>query len=249
MSARVFIARDAGALAVGADDVAAAVASVASRRGLAIDVTRTGSRGLYWLEPLLEVTTPAGRVAYGPVAPEDVDALLDAGLVQGGPHPLRLGLTEEIPWLKRQTRLTFARCGLTDPLSLADYRAYGGYTGLERALSLGPQAIIEDVVQSGLRGRGGAGFPTGIKWRTVAQAPGPQKYIVCNADEGDSGTFADRMLIEGDPFVLIEGMNLRVSRSVPPRATSTSAPNIHTRSRRSRQRSPLRAARACLALP
>jgi formate dehydrogenase iron-sulfur subunit len=147
-------------------------------------------------------------VAYGPVAPEDVDALLDAGVLQGGPHPLRLGLTEEIPWLKRQARLTFARCGVIDPLSLADYRAHGGYKGLERALSLGPQAIIEEVAQSGLRGRGGAGFPTGIKWRTVAQTPGPQKYIVCNADEGDSGTFADRMLIEGDPFVLIEGMTI-----------------------------------------
>jgi formate dehydrogenase iron-sulfur subunit len=208
VSARVFIARDAGALAVGADEVAAALASAASRRGHALDVTRTGSRGLYWLEPLLEVATPAGRVAYGHVAPEDVDALLDAGLLQGGPHPLRLGLTDAIPWLKRQTRLTFARCGVIDPLSLADYRAHGGYTGLERALSLGPQAIIEEVVQSGLRGRGGAGFPTGIKWRTVAQTSATQKYIVCNADEGDSGTFADRMLIEGDPFVLIEGMTI-----------------------------------------
>ena len=121
---------------------------------------------------------------------------------------MRLGLTEEIPWLKRQIRLTFARCGVIDPLSLDDYRAHGGYRALERALSNGPAAIIEEVVQSGLRGRGGAGFPTGIKWRTVAQTSGPQKYIVCNADEGDSGTFADRMLIEGDPFVLIEGMTI-----------------------------------------
>jgi formate dehydrogenase iron-sulfur subunit len=208
MSARIFIARDAGALAVGADEVAAAVASAAARRGLALDIIRTGSRGLYWLEPLVEVATPAGRVAYGPVTPDDVDALLDADLLQGGSHPLRLGLTDEIPWLKRQTRLTFARCGVTDPRSLADYRAHGGYKGLERALSLGPEAIIEEVLQSGLRGRGGAGFPTGIKWRTVAQTKGPQKYIVCNADEGDSGTFADRMLIEGDPFVLIEGMTV-----------------------------------------
>ena len=208
MSARVFIARDAGALAVGADEVAAALASAASRRGVALEITRTGSRGLYWLEPLLEVVTPAGRVAYGPVASDDVDALLDAGILDGGPHPLRLGLTEEIPWLKRQIRLTFARCGVIDPLSLDDYRAHGGYRALERALSNGPAAIIEEVVQSGLRGRGGAGFPTGIKWRTVAQTSGPQKYIVCNADEGDSGTFADRMLIEGDPFVLIEGMTI-----------------------------------------
>ncbi len=208
MSARVFIARDAGALAVGADEVAAALASAAARRGIALEITRTGSRGLYWLEPLVEVATPAGRVAYGPVVAEDVDALLDVGLLQGGPHPLRLGLTDEIPWLKRQIRLTFARCGVIDPLLLEDYRRHGGYKALERALSLGPEAIIEEVVQSGLRGRGGAGFPTGIKWRTVAQTPGAQKYIVCNADEGDSGTFADRMLIEGDPFVLIEGMTI-----------------------------------------
>jgi formate dehydrogenase iron-sulfur subunit len=177
VSARVFIARDAGALAVGADEVAAAVASAASRRGLALEITRTGSRGLYWLEPLLEVATPAGRVAYGPVAPEDVDALLDAGLLQGGPHPLRLGFTGEILWLKRQTRLTFARCRVIDPLSLADYRAHGGYKGLERALSLGSEAIIEEVLQSGLRGRGGAGFPTGIKWRTVAQTSGPRNTL------------------------------------------------------------------------
>ena len=208
MSARAFIARDAGALAVGADDVAAALVGSAARRGIALDIIRTGSRGLYWLEPLLEVATPAGRVAYGPVAPDNVDFLLDAGLLDGGSHPLRLGLTNEIPWLKRQTRLTFARCGVIDPLSLDGYRSHGGYKGLERALSLGAQAIIEEVVQSGLRGRGGAGFPTGIKWRTVAQTSGPQKYIVCNADEGDSGTFADRMLIEGDPFVLIEGMTI-----------------------------------------
>jgi formate dehydrogenase iron-sulfur subunit len=165
VSARVFVARDAGALAVGADDVAMAVANSAARRGIALEIIRTGSRGLYWLEPLVEVATPAGRVAYGPVAPEDVDALLDAGLLDGGAHPLRLGLSEEIPWLKRQTRLTFARCGLIDPLSLADYRAHGGYKGLERALSLGPQAIIEEVVQSGLRGRGGARFS---HWYQVA---------------------------------------------------------------------------------
>jgi formate dehydrogenase iron-sulfur subunit len=161
------------------------------------------------------------------VTPGDVEGLFDSGLLTGGApssrrgissgfkrllgggsHPLRLGLVDEIPWLKRQTRLTFARCGVIDPRSLADYRAHGGYQGLERALSLGAGAIVEDVVQSGLRGRGGAGFPTGIKWRTVAQTQALQKYIVCNADEGDSGTFADRMIMEGDPFVLIEGMTI-----------------------------------------
>ena len=125
-----------------------------------------------------------------------------------GPHPLRLGLTDEIPWLKRQTRLTFARCGVIDPRSVEDYRAHDGYKGLERALTLGSDAILADVTASGLRGRGGAGFPTGIKWKTVAQASADRKYIVCNADEGDSGTFADRMIMEGDPFVVIEGMTI-----------------------------------------
>jgi formate dehydrogenase iron-sulfur subunit len=207
MTLRIFIPRDAGALAVGADEVADAIASAARDRGLEIEIIRTGSRGLYWLEPMVEAQLPAGRIAYGPVTPSDASGLLDAA-VTAGAHPLHLGLADDIPWLKRQTRLTFARCGIVDPRSLDDYRAHGGYLGLERALALGAAATIEEVVQSGLRGRGGAGFPTGIKWRTVAQTQGAQKYIVCNADEGDSGTFADRMIMEGDPFVLIEGMTI-----------------------------------------
>jgi formate dehydrogenase iron-sulfur subunit len=205
MTLRLYIPVDAGALAVGADEVAAAIKAAAARRQVAVDIVRTGSRGLYWLEPMVEAETPAGRVAYGPVAPADAQGLLTA-LLADGAHTLRLGPTEDIPWLKRQTRLTFARCGIVDPRSLEDYRAHDGGKGLAKALSLGPEATVEEVLQSGLRGRGGAGFPTGIKWRTVAQTPGPQKYIVCNADEGDSGTFADRMIMEGDPFVLIEGM-------------------------------------------
>jgi formate dehydrogenase iron-sulfur subunit len=208
MTVRIFIPGDAGALAVGADEVAAAVRLAGAARHLDVEVVRTGSRGLYWLEPLVEVATAAGRMAYGPVAPADAAGVLDAALANGVAHPLAHGLADEIPWLKRQTRLTFARCGVIDPRSILDYRAHGGFSGLERALSLEPAYIIEEVVQSGLRGRGGAGFPTGIKWRTVAQAAGPQKYIVCNADEGDSGTFADRMIMEGDPFVLIEGMTI-----------------------------------------
>ncbi len=206
MTVRVYVPGDAGALAVGADEVAAALRRAAEGRGLSLEIVCTGSRGLYWLEPMIEVATAAGRIAYGPVRPEDVDGLLAAGLAEGGAHPLNLGRTDDIPWLKRQTRLTFARCGVVDPRSLADYRAHGGGTGLDKALAMGPSAIVEEVMQSGLRGRGGAGFPTGIKWRTVAATSAPQKYIVCNADEGDSGTFADRMIMEGDPFVLIEGM-------------------------------------------
>ena len=206
MRPRIYIPRDAGALALGADEVEHAIIAAERRRGLEIEIVRTGSRGLFWLEPMIEVATAEGRIAYGPVQAGDVEALFDAGLLDGGPHALRLGRPEDIPFLKRQTRLTFARCGIVDRLSPQDYRAHGGFRGLERAIALGPAAIVEEVVKSGLRGRGGAGFPTGIKWRTTAQASAPQKYVVCNADEGDSGTYADRMIMEGDPFVLIEGM-------------------------------------------
>ena len=203
---RVYVPIDAAALSVGAGMVAFSIAELARRRGIAVELVRTGSRGLLWLEPLVEVETEAGRVAYGPVRMADVASLFRAGFLTGGAHPLALGPTEEIPWLKAQQRLTFARCGIVDPLSLADYAAHGGWRGLDKALALEPRRIVETVIDSGLRGRGGAGFPTGIKWRTVLDAPAAQKYIVCNADEGDSGTFADRMLMEGDPFVLIEGM-------------------------------------------
>jgi formate dehydrogenase iron-sulfur subunit len=201
MTIRVYVPRDAAALALGAD----AVASLLSQAG-EVDLVRTGSRGLFWLEPMVEVATSAGRIAYGPVTVADISSLLGAGMLVGGAHPLRLGRPEELPYLAKQTRLTFARCGIVDPLSLDDYRAHGGLKGIARAIEVGPAATIEQVTQSGLRGRGGAGFPTGIKWKTAAEAKGERKFIVCNADEGDSGTFADRMLMEGDPFVLIEGM-------------------------------------------
>jgi formate dehydrogenase iron-sulfur subunit len=206
MTTRFFVPRDAAARAVGADKVAVALREEAKRQGIEIDIVRTGSRGLFWLEPMVEVETPGGRIAFGPVMPRDVPGLLAGGLPLSASHPLCLGRPEDIPFLKRQTRLTFARCGIVDPLSLADWRAHGGGRGIERARSLGPAGTLEEVTKSGLRGRGGAGFPTGIKWKTVVDASADRKYIVCNADEGDSGTFADRMLLEGDPFALIEGM-------------------------------------------
>ncbi len=205
---RVFVPRDSAALSVGAEGVARAIASEASSRGVEIELVRNGSRGMFWLEPLVEVETPDGRIAYGPVSRESVAGLFDAGFLEGKPHALSLGPTEDIPYLKNQERLTFARCGIVDPLSLDDYIAHGGYRGLQAALPLEPQAIVDTVQASGLRGRGGAGFPTGIKWNTVLKAQADQKYICCNADEGDSGTYADRMIMEGDPFVLIEGMTI-----------------------------------------
>jgi formate dehydrogenase iron-sulfur subunit len=205
---RVYVPRDAAALSVGAEAVARALATHARDHQLDLTLVRNGSRGLLSLEPLVEVETPAGRIAYGPVTAADVPGLIAAGLLQGGAHVLRLGPTEDIPYLKNQQRLTFARVGITDPLSLADYLAHGGYAGLKQALTLSGAEIVQAVTDSGLRGRGGAAFPTGIKWKTVLEARADQKYVTCNADEGDSGTFADRMLMEGDPFCLIEGMTI-----------------------------------------
>ncbi len=200
---KLYLPRDAAARALGAEDVARAITDEAARRGIAVTLVRTGTRGMIWLEPLLEVEKDGIRAGFGPVTAADVPGLFDAGF---GEHALALGPVEEIPFLARQTRLTFARCGIVDPLSLSDYEAHGGLTGLRRALAMEPAAIVAEVRDSGLRGRGGAGFPTGIKWETVRTARAGQKYIVCNADEGDSGTFADRMIMEGDPFTLIEGM-------------------------------------------
>ena len=205
---RIFVPRDSAALAVGADEVVEALHAGADARGLSIEIVRNSSRGMFWLETLVEVQTDKGRIAYGPVTEDDVPTLLDANLLHGGPHPLCLGVTEKIPFLAAQERLTFARMGITDPLSLHDYAAHGGWAGLERALVMTGADIVQEVTDSGLRGRGGAAFPAGIKWRTVLHAAGPQKYIVCNADEGDSGTFSDRMTMEGDPFMLIEGMTI-----------------------------------------
>jgi len=202
----VYVPGDSAALAVGADRVARAIADEAAKRGAAITLVRNGSRGLFWLEPLVEVSTAQGRIAYGPLEVQDVPALFDAGFLTGGAHALNLGPTEDIPYLKKQERLTFARMGVTDPLSLEDYAAHEGFMGVKRALEMAPQAIVQEVLDSGLRGRGGAAFPAGIKWRTVLGLPAAQKYVVCNADEGDSGTYSDRMTMEGDPYMLIEGM-------------------------------------------
>ncbi len=225
---RVFVPADVSALALGADAVATALA------GAGAEIVRTGSRGMAWLEPLIEVETAQGRVGYGPVSAGDVAELVNAGLLKGGAHKLCIGLVENHDWMRGQKRLTFAHCGVVDPLSVEDYVAHGGLQGLKRALEIGYAATIEEITQSGLRGRGGAGFPAGIKWKGAADASGPRKYVVCNADEGDSGTFADRMLMEGDPMALIEGIAIAAfaigagkafvySRSEYPHANATFA--------------------------
>ena len=208
MSTRIYVPIDSTALSLGADKVAKAIAAEAAKRGIAIELVRNGSRGAFFLEPMVEVQTPAGRMAYGPVQPKDVAALFDAGFVNGGQHLLSLGPTDDIPYLKNQERLTSARIGITDPLSLDDYVDHGGFVGLDNALAMSGADVVKEVTESGLRGRGGAAFPTGIKWNTVLGATADRKYIVCNADEGDSGTFSDRMIMEGDPYCLIEGMTI-----------------------------------------
>jgi formate dehydrogenase iron-sulfur subunit len=205
---RVFVPRDSAAIALGAHEVAEEIALQAKDNGVDIELVRNGSRGMVWLEPLVEVETPEGRVAYGPVAPADVASLFKGKFLSGGKHKLGHGFTDALPFLKNQERLTFARIGITDPLSIADYMALGGFAGLKNALAQSGADIVNVVTESGLRGRGGAGFPTGIKWKTVHDAQADQKYVCCNADEGDSGTFADRMVMEGDPFMLIEGMTI-----------------------------------------
>jgi len=204
MTVKIYVPQDSSAISVGADQVAAKLAKLDD-----IELIRNGSRGLFWLEPMVEVETDQGRVAYGPVGISDIDSLVEQGLLKGEQsHSLSLGLTEEIPFLKKQQRLTFKRAGIIDPTSLDDYQTHGGYVGLKRAIIMSSQECVDEVKESGLRGRGGAAFPTGIKWQTVHDAPGEKKYIVCNADEGDSGTYADRLQMEADPFGLIEGMTI-----------------------------------------
>ncbi len=202
----VFVPRETSAISLGADEVADRIQSVATDDQADITMVRNGSWGMCWLEPLVEVDVDGERIAYGPVSVGDVDELFKAGFLKGGEHRLKLGKASDIPYLKSQDRWTFRRCGLIDPISIDDYRANGGFDGFLAAAKMGAVGILDEVKNSGLRGRGGAGFPTGIKWQTVADVPADQKYIACNADEGDSGTFSDRMLMEGDPFCLIEGM-------------------------------------------
>ncbi len=206
MSVTVYVPNDSAAIGVGANATAQAISRIAAERGIDLRLIRNGSRGLFWLEPFVEVVTDEGRIGYGPVEAQDVPSLFDAGFLKGGAHRLRLGPPESIPYLARQERLTFSRVGIIDPLSIADYEAHGGGRSLRAALRAQPADLVEEITKSGLRGRGGAAFPAGIKWKTVLQARADQKFVVCNADEGDSGTFSDRMILEGDPFVLIEGM-------------------------------------------
>ena len=203
---KVYIPGDSAAVSVGADDVALEISRLARASNLEIEIIRNGTRGALWLEPLVEVQVGADRIGYGPVQVADVAGLFQTQFLTGGAHPLSIGKVSELPWLAGQDRITFKRVGIVDPLSISDYQALGGWVGLQRALTMSGEQIVAEVTESGLRGRGGAGFPAGIKWKTVLETQDETKYICCNADEGDSGTYADRILSEGDPFTLVEGM-------------------------------------------
>ena len=205
---KVFVPRDATACSLGADAVADSIVEGARGRGLEIELIRNGSRGAFWLEPLVEVETESGRIAFGPVTPADLPGMFEAGFPGPADHVLAQGSVDNIDWLASQQRLTFLRAGWIDPVSLDDYCSMSGFKGLGRALKMSAQEIVDEVKESGLRGRGGAAFPTGIKWQTVLDTSADQKYIICNADEGDSGTYADRLLMEADPYQLIEGMTI-----------------------------------------
>lgn len=208
MTVAVWVPGDSGALALGAEATARRLVEAARATSQDVRIRRNGSRGMYWLEPLVEVDCDGVRIGYGPVHARDVEGLVAAGMLRGAPHPLCLGPIDQHEWLRSQQRLTFARVGVTEPCDLDDYLAHVGFRGLRRALEIGPQATVKAVTDSGLRGRGGAAFPTGVKWQTVLDQPAADKFIACNADEGDSGTYADRMLMEGDPYALIEGMTI-----------------------------------------
>lgn len=197
----VYVPADSSACAVGADEVAAALAAVDGTT-----VVRTGSRGMLWMEPLVEVATDRGRIGYPQVDAEDVADLVAGGMLTGQDVGGCIGVVEEHEWLTRQRRVSFTRVGVIPPTDITAYAAHGGWAGLRRALEMDPADVVAEVVTSGLRGRGGAGFPAGIKWQTVLDTDSETKFICCNLDEGDSGTFADRMLCEGDPFTLLEGM-------------------------------------------
>jgi len=208
MAIKIFVPIDDAACSVGANEVALEIKTESEKNNIDIELVRNGSRGMLWLEPMVEIEIENIRYAFGPVSKNDVKDLFTQEFYKNNTHPLALGETEKLPWMKNQQRITFQRVGVIDPLSISDYESHGGLTGLRNALKLTGEQIVSEVTESGLRGRGGAGFPAGIKWRTVLKTENSQKYVCCNADEGDSGTIADRMLMEGDPFTLIEGMTI-----------------------------------------
>ena len=195
---RVFIPQDSISIALGADLIAKKIAQSGH------EIIRNSSRGLHFLEILIEVEIDGARHGFGPISTNEIEDLIASNFAKS--HPKYLGIVDELKLIKSQNRLSFAKCGINDPLDFDGYLTLGGGKALEKAKAIGAQKTIDEIKSSGLRGRGGAGFPAAIKWQTVKDAQSNQKYIICNADEGDSGNFADRAYMEGDPFGLIEAM-------------------------------------------
>jgi NADH-quinone oxidoreductase subunit F len=208
MKNKILISMGTSGISAGAPEIAEVFARELKRVKLTAkyEIRRVGDRGLF-RDPLVDVIAPeTGRVTYEYVKPGDVPKIVDEHLIKGKPpEALRAGRDYE-QFFASQMRVVLANCGEIDPEDIDDYLTHGGYQALKKVLSLDPEKVIGEVEKSGLRGRGGAGFATGLKWKYCRQAAGEVKYVVCNADEGDPGAFMDRSLLEGDPQSVIEGM-------------------------------------------
>ena len=195
-------------VAAGGREVYDALSAKLDGRGLNVELKQTGCMGMCYNEVQVEVSSPQGeRVFYGRVTPEKVDRIVKEHLIGGQPVAEWVIPDEEIDnLLAKQERIVLRNCGIIDPESIDDYIAVDGYKAIEKVMGGSPQEVIDEVTKSGLRGRGGAGFPTGVKWGFARKSPGGQKYIICNADEGDPGAFMDRSVLESDPHSILEGM-------------------------------------------
>jgi len=216
---RIFVGTATCGRAAGAMAVLEAIDKELSRRNIDAIITQVGCIGLCYAEPLVDIIKAnRPRICYGGVSPEIIPQLIEDYIISDNPRPdMALGTIGEysidglpklfeLPMLRPQVRISLRNCGLIDPEDIKQYVANGGYSGLAKALRMSPEEVIEEIKKSGLRGRGGAGFPTGQKWEFCRRSPGKEKYLICNADEGDPGAFMDRSLLESDPHAVLEGM-------------------------------------------
>ena len=218
---RVFIGMGTCGLATGAGEVKVAVEKWAAAHAATIQITPTGCIGYCKAEPIMDVVTDSGhRVSYSNVTPEVAGFILDEVLVRknykldgllgqftNGKAPLPgIPLIDEHPYFRKQVKYVLRNCGVIDPESIADYRSHGGFKGLERAMGMSREEVVQEITRSGLRGRGGSGFLAGKKWELAQASKSEKKYVICNADEGDPGAFMDRSILEGDTYSVLEGM-------------------------------------------
>ncbi len=207
---RVLVSAGTSGLSAGAAQVADRIQTALLRTGLGRSwrVVRTGDRGLF-RDVIVEIAPDEGEpTTYVRVTPEDAEPLVESHLLAGKPYSRRLARKSERRFFEGQLRVVLENCGEIDPENIEEYRDRGGYEALAKALGMVPEAVIDEIEHSGLRGRGGAGFPTGTKWRFAARSRDPEKYVICNADEGDPGAFMDRSVLEGDPHAVLEGLSI-----------------------------------------